>query len=90
MKATAKRQPAADLSGQERHVNIRGYVRKVKVSHRTPSGEWAVMTANHLTEIVPEHLFYHSTPGGLILRDGLEFKRLYPNHPIDIDNCPSI
>ena len=66
-----------NMEKTKRMVNIRGYIREVTVSH---------LTANGLTEIVPEHLFYHRENGeGLVLRGGCEFMRKWPNHPIEIE-----
>lgn len=75
----------------KRFVNIRGYVKEVTVLRRTPAGEYVCrVTENGKNELVPAHLFYHDAPGGLVMRDGPEFARLYPDFPIEINKVPSL
>ena len=77
-----------NMEKTKRMVNIRGYIREVTVSHLKVKvgNEYVCITANGLTEIVPEHLFYHRENGeGLVLRGGCEFMRKWPNHPIEIE-----
>lgn len=81
---------ALQMIGAIRYVNIRGYVREVRVSHKDrKSGEWIVIDGKN-RESVPEHLFYHNDLGGLILRDGIEFRRRFPDHQVEIPNLPTI
>lgn len=77
------------MNGTKRFVNIRGYVTEITVNHQTRNDEWVVTNSFGKTEVVPEHLFYHETQSGLILRDDPEFNRRYQNHPISIPNVPN-
>jgi hypothetical protein len=79
------------MKNTKRHVNILGNVREVIVIHGKPNnnGDWLVKLGSRI-EYVPEHLFYHETICGLELRDSLEFKRRYPNHPISIKSVKNV
>lgn len=86
---------AVNMIGAKRHVNIRGYVCEVEVLRELDAKKWGgryfrVMTQYNREEIVPEHLFYHETLSGLIMRDEPEFKRLYGGHPIEVVKVPSL
>lgn len=82
------------MEGTTRFVNIRGYVRKVVVLHANEvalkvnkDASYAILVKDvdaNREQTVPAHLFYHHSAGGLIIRDSTEFKRRYPNHPINI------
>jgi hypothetical protein len=77
-------QPQA-MIGTERFVNVRGYVVQVTVDHKNEeSGEWIVKTRSGRRESVPEHLFYHQSGSGLVMRGQEDFIRRYPDHPIEI------
>jgi hypothetical protein len=78
----------AVMENQIRHVNIRGYVRKVTVQHESNiKNNWVVKDGNRF-ETVPGHHFFHEALGGLMLRDSVEFKSKFPNHPIDKISVP--
>lgn len=80
---------AIAMMNQMRFVNIRGYIREVRVCHASANenNEWVVKDKDKI-ELVPEHLFYHRAPGGLILRDSPEFKRKYAFLEIYFKNTP--
>lgn len=82
---------ALNMIHSKRFVNIRGYVEEVTVSHKnTKTGEWVVKTSFGKIEEVPEHLFYHSTNSGLLMRGEERFLNAYANHPIEIEKLPSL
>lgn len=78
---------AVSMINSRRVVNIRGYVREVIVSHKTDAGDFVVQDGKRM-EVVPEHLFYHDYNGQLVLRDAVDFKRRWPNHPIENIKVP--
>jgi hypothetical protein len=74
-----------------RFVNIRGYVKEMKVlDGQSINGEFlCVDPTSRKAEFVPEHLFYHQSPTGLVMRDSVEFKRKYPNVPVTQVSIPA-
>jgi hypothetical protein len=88
------------MIGKRRYVNIRGDVRLVKVEAILQKDEylvsqyhlntWCAMVPSDRSEIVPGHLFYHTSPTGLVMRDQPEFKRKYPGHPIEVEHLPAL
>ncbi len=81
------------MIGTKRFVNIRGYVREVTVMREAVDphigGRAFVVMDGKRTEFVPIHLFYHKHNDQLIARD-VEFERNYNNHPVEIENLPSL
>lgn len=82
----------ADLRmwGQSRYVYVRGYTFHVTVYGKTAGGDYVVqLLSSDRTEKVPEHNFYHRNKAGFLeLRDSVEFKRSYPDHPVHVEALP--
>lgn len=93
------------MRGQIRHINVNGYVKKVSVINQATSmgkplpGWWFCQEdiINSLHKVVGqkfhsvhEDAFYHRDPGGQLVARDLQFKRKYPNHPVDILDLPSL
>lgn len=75
------------MENQIRFVNIRGYVVEcIVLGYDKKEKEYFVSaTGKNSVERVPAHMFYHRTLGDQLIPRGPHFDRLYPNHPIEIE-----
>lgn len=77
------------MINQKRWVFLRGYMYEVTCTGTiTKDGEY-IVKCNDRIERVPEHLFFHEEGCAiLLLRDSVEFRRKYKNHPIEVIKLP--
>jgi hypothetical protein len=77
-----------EMIDTKRFVDIRGYVREVVCLGVDRDGNWIVEDGTR-KETVPEHLFFHETGCGLILRGSAERMRKWPDHPLHVFKLPA-